>query len=271
MRQCQIAMRRPVMLDSALAAVRPILSRLMMSRLILLVALLFGAAVCVADEAPKAVLDAVRSVAPSAKVDSVRPASMPGFYFVIVEGHVLYVSNDGRYLVEGVVIDTARHVDLKTEALSGMRKDGVAKIAADKRLVFAPPHPKYKVTVFTDVDCPYCKQFHKQIADYNRLGIQVDYVLFPLSIHPGADKKAEAVWCAGDRNSAYTDAMNGKPLAQKTCNNPIKELTSAAMGMGLSGTPAIIADDGSELGGYVPPDDLARRLESMAAAKIAPN
>jgi thiol:disulfide interchange protein DsbC len=244
-----------------------------MSRFLLLLALLFGVvAYCVADEVPKAVSDALHSVAPNAKIESHGPSSLPGFYSVIVDGHVLYVSMDGKYLIEGLVFDVARKVDLKSERLSQVRKEGLGKIPANRRLVFAPPHPKYKVTVFTDVDCPYCRQFHKQIADYNRLGIEIDYVLFPLTIHPGADKKAEAVWCAADRNTAYTDAMNGKVLEQKTCNNPISELTNAAMSMGLSGTPAIITDDGTELGGYVAPADLAQRLDSIEAhAQKAPN
>ena len=243
-----------------------------MSRFLYVFALLFGAvSVCAADEVPKAVTDAIHSVAPKGKIDSARPSSLPGYYSVIVDGHVLYVSADGKYLIEGLVFDVARRVDLKTESLSIVRREGIAKIAQDRKLVFAPPHPKYKVTVFTDVDCPYCRQFHKQIADYNRLGIEVDYVLFPLSIHPGADKKAETVWCAADRNAAYTEAMNGTALPPKTCNNPIKELTSQAMSMGLSGTPAVIAEDGTELGGYVTPADLAQRLESMASTAKAPN
>jgi len=244
-----------------------------MPRFLILLALALGASGARAanvDAAPQAVRDALHTIVPKAPIESIVPASIPGFYAAIVEGHVLYVSADGKYLIDGTVVDVARRVDIKDDQLSGLRREGIAKIPHDKRLVFAPPHPKYKVTVFTDVDCPYCRQFHKQIADYNRLGIEVDYVLFPLTIHPGADKKAEAVWCAPDRNSAYTAAMNGETVPSKTCNNPIKELTGLAMGMGLSGTPAIVADDGSQLGGYVPPEDLAQRLDTIAARK-APN
>jgi len=244
-----------------------------MSKFFLFIALLVGASGTYAVDAPKVdapkiVVDAVHSVAPNAQIDSVELSALPGYYTVMVAGHVLYISADGKYLIEGQVYDIARHVDLKEERLSAARREAVAKIPADKRLVFAPPHPKYKVAVFTDVDCPYCKQFHKQIADYNRLGIEVDYVLFPLNtIHPGADKKAEAVWCAADRNKAYTSAMNGENLPQKTCSNPIKELTASAMTMGISGTPAIIAEDGTQLGGYVAPADLALRLDASTSHK----
>ena len=221
------------------------------------------------DDASKIVTDALHAVAPKAKIDSIVESSLPGFYAAVIEGHVLYVSADGKYLIQGQVFNVPQRRDISDEPLAGLRKQGIAKIPQEKRLVFAPPHPKYKVTVFTDVDCPYCRQFHKQIAEYNKFGIEVDYVLFPLSIHPGADKKAETVWCSADRNGAYTAAMNGQTLAPKTCNNPVAELTSIAMAMGVNGTPAIVADDGSQLGGYVTPQDLALRLDSIAAAHNA--
>ncbi|MDR3389276.1 MAG: DsbC family protein [Rudaea sp.] len=217
-----------------------------------------------ADDARKLVADALHKVAPQAKIESILESSLPGYYAAIIDGHVIYVSADGKYLIEGMVYDVQAHRDMSDEPLAGLRKQGIARIAQNQRLVFAPPNPKYKVTVFTDVDCPYCRQFHKQIAEYNHLGIEVDYVLFPLSIHPGADKKAQTVWCSADRNSAYTAAMNGQTLAPKTCDNPIGELTSVALSMGLNGTPAIVADDGSQLGGYVSPQDLAQRLQSLA-------
>ena len=182
---------------------------------------------------------------------------------------MLYVSADGKYIIQGQVYDVPAHREISDEPLAGLRKQGIAKIPQEKRLVFAPPHPKYKVTVFTDVDCPYCRQFHKQIAEYNKFGIEVDYVLFPLNIHPGSDKKAETVWCSADRNGAYTEAMNGQTLAPKTCSNPVAELSAIAMAMGVNGTPAIVAEDGSQLGGYVSPQDLAQRLDTLATAHKA--
>jgi thiol:disulfide interchange protein DsbC len=237
-----------------------------MFRFFVLAMLLAGATCARADDDPaKAATDALHALAPKAKIDSVTESSLPGFYAALVEGHVIYVSADGKYLIDGKVYDVAKHRDLNDERMAGVRKDGVERIPQDKRIVFAPKDPKYRVTVFTDVDCPYCRQFHKEIAEYNRLGIEVDYVLFPLSIHPGADKKAQTVWCAKDRNAAYTEAMNGQNLATKTCDNPIAEVSSIAMSIGLNGTPAILADDGSQLGGYLAPKDLAERLDALGA------
>jgi thiol:disulfide interchange protein DsbC len=229
-------------------------------------ALAFGAiAAHAADTAQttQTITDALHKVAPQAKLQSISESKIPGFYNVVTDGHVILMSGDGKYLIEGHAYDIDARTDLMHEGMTEARKEGLAKIAPDKKLIFAPPNPKYTVTVFTDVDCPYCRQFHKQIAEYNRLGIAVEYVLYPLSIHPGADKKAQTVWCEKDRNAAYTNAMNGQALPQKTCSNPIAEVTSIAASMGIDGTPAVLTSDGTQLGGYVAPAQLAQQLESL--------
>ncbi|MBS0557633.1 MAG: DsbC family protein [Proteobacteria bacterium] len=213
---------------------------------------------------------ALHKLAPNAKIESVTPSPLAGFYAVVADGHPLYVSTDGKYLIDGRVFDVDSRRNVMDDALSGVRKQALASIPESKRITFAPPNPKYRVTVFTDPDCPYCREFHKQIADYNKLGIAVDYVLFPLSIHPGADKLSQTVWCSKDRNTAFNEALEGKTLAPKTCANPIAEITSVANAIGVNGTPGIFADDGTQLGGYVPPAQLAQRLQEMAKAKPAP-
>lgn len=238
-----------------------------MFRFLVSAALLAGAIAAHAADDTQTINDAVHKVAPKANVQSIAESELPGYYDVVVDGHVVFVSADGKYVIEGHVLDVAKRRDLSTDGLSGLRKEGLAKIQPDKKLIFAPPHPKYTVTVFTDVDCPYCRQFHKQIAEYNRLGIAVEYVLYPLSIHPGADKKAQTVWCEKDRNTAYTNAMNGQTLAPKTCSNPIAEIAAIGESMAVNGTPAIFTADGQQLGGYVPPDQLAQQLAEQSKMK----
>jgi thiol:disulfide interchange protein DsbC len=239
---------------------------------LLLLALLAACSLSVSatEDALQISTDALHKVAPNAKVQSAVQSPLAGFYAVIADGHPIYVSADGKYLIEGHVFDLAAMHDVMEDTMTGVRKAMLDAIPADKKLTFAPPHPKYHLTVFTDVDCPYCRTFHKQIADYNKLGIAVDYVLYPLAIHPGSDKKAQTVWCAKDRNSAYTDAMNGANLPPKTCANPIAEISDIATAMGVNGTPAIFTAEGTQLGGYLPPDQLAQRLNQLASPAPPP-
>jgi len=241
-----------------------------MSRFLLFTLLAaFAVAASAQDDASQVATAALRKIAPNAKVQSVTQAPMAGFYAVIADGHPIFVSADGKYLIEGHVIDIAAKRDIMEDGLAGVRKAALASIAADKKVTFAPAHPKHRVTVFTDVDCPYCRQFHKQIAEYNKLGIAVDYVLYPLPIHKGADVKAETVWCSKNRNDTFTAAMNGDALPVKTCANPIKEIIGIAEANNITGTPAVLAEDGTMLGGYIAPDQLAKRLDDMAATPAA--
>ncbi|MDR3389275.1 MAG: DsbC family protein [Rudaea sp.] len=201
-----------------------------------------------ADNAEKPVRDAMRSLLPMTKIDEVVKSDLPGFYEVVVSGQVVYVSADGKYLLQGNLYNVPLKKDLTAARVATMREQALQKLPAEKKLVFAPDHPKHTVTVFTDVDCPYCRQFHKQIAEFNKQGIAVNYVLFPLDIHPGADKKAVAVWCATDRNAAYTAAMNGHDPGTGTCsNNPVAETKALAQAIGINATPTVLAEDGTQV------------------------
>lgn len=236
-----------------------------MSRFVLFAFLTVSAMSASAADDPTAVVtQALHKLAPNSKIESVAPSPLAGFYSVVADGHPVFISSDGKYLIEGHVFDIDARRNVMDDAMAGVRKQALANIPQNKRIVFAPRNPKYHVTVFTDPNCPYCREFHKQIAEYNQLGIAVDYVLFPLSIHPGADKVSQTVWCSKNRNTAFNEALEGKALAPLTCPNPIAEVTSIANSIGVNGTPAIFADDGAQLGGYVPPAQLAKQLQDLA-------
>src|SRR5690606_27939904 len=99
----------------------------------------------------------------------------------------------------------------------------------------------------------------------------VEYVFLPLDIHPGADKKAEAVWCAKDRNAAFTAAMSGADTGSATCANPVAESTLLARQIGISGTPTLLAPDGTRVPPQIAnaPDKLLAELERLAQNPIA--
>ncbi|MEO5561282.1 MAG: DsbC family protein [Dokdonella sp.] len=222
------------------------------------------------------VRQAMSTIAPKVKVDAAQESPVPGFYEAIVGGEFVYVSKDARYVLVGSAFDAVNKRDLTQVSRAKARKDALAKIGPDKRIEFSPKSPvasKHTVTVFTDVDCPFCRRFHEQVAQYNAKGITVDYLFYPLTIHPGADKKAEAVWCSKDRANAFTAAMAGQDPGNATCPNPVPELTQLAQSLGISGTPTILADDGSMITSQIAmsPDQLAAELDRLAAANAAKN
>jgi thiol:disulfide interchange protein DsbC len=140
----------------------------------------------------------------------------------------------------------------------------LAAVPESQMVVFSPKDPKYTISVFTDVDCTYCRKLHSQIADYNRLGIKVRYLFFPRS---GPDteswEKAEAVWCASNRGEALTRAKRGEELSKpKSCSNtPVAKEYQLGEDVGVRGTPAIVLENGEMLPGYLPPAQLAAHLK----------
>jgi thiol:disulfide interchange protein DsbC len=233
-----------------------------------LLALLLGASVFSVHASDDKVRAAILSLVPSAKIDSIAESVLPGVFEVVLDGQIVYVSGDGKYLVQGSLFDIANKTDLTEQTRAGIRTALLKQIPAEQHIVFAPDKPKHTLTVYTDIDCGYCRRMHQQIADYNRVGIAVEYLFFPRS-GPGTESwdKAVSVYCADDRHAAMTAAKAGEPVPSKTCPNPIEEHFALGGRMGVNGTPAVFTADGTQVGGYAPPEQLIQRLDQLAAQK----
>lgn len=210
--------------------------------------------------------EALRAINPELKVDRLGPAPITGFREAIVGGQVIYISDDGKYLLQGTLYDIAAKKNLGEQSLAALRRELLATVPARDRIVFAPPNPKHTVTVFTDVSCGFCRKLHNEIAEYNRQGIAVEYLAFPRMGPASADfRTMESVWCAADPRKALTDAKNDRPVPKKTCKNPVQIQYELGQRMGLTGTPMILSADGTQFGGYLPPAQLRAALDKHAA------
>ncbi|HEY3519709.1 MAG TPA: DsbC family protein [Rhodanobacteraceae bacterium] len=211
--------------------------------------------------APKPVIDAVRKLAPQVNIQAVDRTPLPDIWQVIAGGQVVYVSADGRYMFNGDAFDLKMETALSDARMDQLRRDALAKIPADRMIRFAPANPKYTVTVFTDVDCPYCRMFHAHIADYNKAGIAVDYLFWPRTgLDTPSYYKAISVWCAADRKHAFTAAKAGVDPKPARCDNPVKHDFELGLDLGVDGTPTIIAANGAVLNGFATPAQLLHWL-----------
>ncbi len=221
--------------------------------------LMISAVVCVnasADEA--AVKKSLAAFMPQGKVESVKPAEIPGLYEVIASGDIFYVSEDGRYMLHGQLYDTVGKKNITESKLSGVRNSALAAVGEQNMIIFKPENSKYTVSIFTDIDCGYCRKLHSEIDQYMAKGITIRYLFFPRA-GKGSDsyKKAISVWCATDRNKALTAAKKGEALESKTCENPVDEHMALGEQFGMQGTPMIVTEKGNILPGYVPAQKLA--------------
>ena len=210
----------------------------------------------------------IQKIAPLQQISAFGKSALPGYYEGVIGGKVVYASGDGRYLLRGTVEDTEAGIDLSEASMAVRRVEVLAELGPEMRLSFAPAQPKFRLTVFTDVDCPFCRRLHSRINEYNALGIAFDYVFFPLSIHPGADAKSIAVWCSADRSRAYSDALAGQTPIAANCPNPLPQMRQAGIEIGVVQTPTAIAADGSMIDSNIllSPQRLLGELQTRAVS-----
>jgi thiol:disulfide interchange protein DsbC len=193
------------------------------------------------------------------------PTTVAGIYEYTKGADVGYVTADGKYYFGGDLYLIESQTNLTEQRRSGLRAKMLAGIADKDMIVFSPKDPKYTITVFTDLDCQYCRKLHSEIAEINRLGIKVRYAAYPRT-GPGTESwsKAEAVWCSPNRADALTRAKLGEPISTKACAaNPVAREFALGNALGVNGTPGIVTSSGTYIGGYEPPK---RLLEDVKAA-----
>lgn len=202
---------------------------------------------------------------PDVRADQISPSPIPGLYELRMGSQIAYVSADGKFLVRGDIINVKTNDNLTEARRSTARLAAVNEVGDAKMIVFSPRQVKHTISVFTDVDCGYCRKLHREMDQYLAKGIRVRYMFFPRS-GPKTESwtKAEQVWCTQNRNDAMTRSKRGEVLAAKACNpNPVQQHYSLGIGLGIQGTPAIITDTGDLLPGYVPAGEMADYLDGL--------
>ena len=199
-----------------------------------------------------------------ASVEDLHPSVIPGMYEYSHGTDFLYISADGQYAINGDVFTLADNTNITEQRRREARAKMLNALPESDMLVFGPKEAKYTVTVFTDVDCAYCRELHNHVAEYNRLGVRLRYLAYPRTGPNSASwTKAEQVWCSADRNAALTAAKRDEPLKTKVCpNNPVAGEYALGQKFALTGTPAMLMPNGELVTGYLPPPDLLAHLNS---------
>jgi len=197
---------------------------------------------------------------------NITPSPVAGLYLATAGAQVFYVSKEGRYIVSGEMIDLQQSQKNLTEnARKTARLDALKTVNNDEMIIFSPQKPQYTITVFTDVDCGYCKKLQSEMDDINARGIAVRYVAFPRTgpNTPTFDKMLK-IWCAKDKKLALRQATQNQALSNTTCTSDVLlKQFELGMRMGISGTPSIVFEDGTLLPGYLPPEKLLDAVKKI--------
>lgn len=224
----------------------------------------------VADNDYSVVEERIRALAPQTKSIAISETPVNGILMVQIGGDIVYATADGKYLIQGRLMDLETREDLTEAAKAGVRREILASVDPAKQITFAPEEPKYDLMVFTDIDCGYCRKLHAQMAEYNEQGIAIHYMAFPRAgIGSPSYDKAVSVWCAADPQGAMTLAKLGSDPESARCENPIADQYQLGRELGVTGTPSLLTPEGQMIPGYVPPEQLRQRLDQLNAVTAA--
>ena len=199
-------------------------------------------------------------------VQSVKESQIENLFIVdIGDLQPIYASKNGEfffygelYAVNGNMLQntTKDEVNLKRKSILD------ETLSEDDFISFKSENEKHSVTIFTDVDCGYCRKFHNEIQDFNDLGITVNYVAFPRSgLDSVSYNKIVTAWCSKDPKSVLTKMKQGQDVQLSMCqNHPVEAHFLLGQKIGITGTPAIIKSNGELLPRYLPPEELLTRL-----------
>lgn len=200
----------------------------------------------------------------TAKVISAIPTQVEGLYWVQAEDMPpFYTDTSGKHIIQGQIIDITgkQPVDISAQFTEQLAKKELANIAKEDMVIFPATTEETKAVIyaFTDPTCPFCQKLHKEIEQTNAKGIEVRYLAWP------RNQKAlpimQNIWCSADKKQALTDAKEGKAVQAPTCDSSIiKEQIALGLSLGIQGTPAIFTEDGKQIGGYLSPTDIAKKV-----------
>lgn len=212
----------------------------------------------------------LKKVLPKVSLTNIKPSPLAGIYSVELDGsELIHVSKDGRFIFTGVMheITGSSLVNLSDAYYSTSRQTSLASVPDEDMIVFpAEGETKGVVYAFTDVDCGYCKKFHREIPRMSALGIEVRYLAWPRSgpnEAAGTYQKMKKVWCSEDRKAAMTATKSGQVLNTESadCETPIGAQFDLGRKLGVRGTPALFLEDGRKVGGYRSATELAAELK----------
>lgn len=207
----------------------------------------------------KSIKEMVSKTFPEMEIGGFKPSPIPNILEFNLGAQVLYVSKDGRFLFQGDIYDLVSQQNVTEISEQVSRVTNLEKLGEDNMLVYKAKDQKRFITVFTDIDCPYCRRLHEEVTQYQEKGISVRYLFLPFKGKKSLEKSI-SVWCSKNPQEALDNAKNGRRVRNASCDHPIEKHMAVGRDFGVRGTPAIVLDNGEMVPGYRPVDDIAKMM-----------
>lgn len=235
---------------------------------LLLICILMAAPLMAADDDIAKLKQRLSSMFPADTAYNVSKTPVQGLFEVDFGDSFVYITADGQYAVKGDIINMVTNANLTDLKRASGRLKTMEDITEKDTLVYPAKNKITTMTVFTDIDCSYCRKLHSDMQGYNERGIEVRYVFYPRAgLGSNSHQKATSVWCADDQRKALDLVKSGRRIDKRECDTPIIKHVDVANRLGVNSTPTLMFDDGTMMPGYIPPERLALILKQRKIIK----
>ena len=217
-----------------------------------------------ADEPKLANTELLKKSIPNANIIADEATDITHLHKVNIDGDIVYLSEDGKYLIYGSVIDLSTQTDLTAHAKNIQRAEVLKSVPENEMIIFSPNIPaKHVITIFTDPECSWCRKLHSELAGFLNAGFKIRYLGYPRGgLEENSATTLGAVYCAKDRQKALSEAFSDVPQIPGTCELATKVKLHYELGsrLGVTGTPSIILEDGRLIPGYASVEQILKVL-----------
>jgi len=207
----------------------------------------------------KQIYEKLTKTFPELKGIKLEESESVGVYQFWSGGKLIHVYLNGKHLMMGELYDVDRSISLAQEARGLKIQQLLAALNKEKMIIYAAEKQQREITIFTDVDCHFCRKLHKEISKLTNAGVTVRYLAFP--VFSQDIPKHISVWCSNEPKVAMTLAKNGQSIDRNVCKSNVQTTLKLGLDLGFEGTPQIVYDNGEVIGNYISAEQIIEDLD----------
>lgn len=198
---------------------------------------------------------------PNLKIENIQTTEMQGIYSGSMQGQVVYLNQDAKHIIAGSMLRIQDQHNLTRDLVLKQNSVDWKKLPLSDALKTVKGNGKRQIAIFSDPNCPYCKQLELELAKLNDVTIYT----FVLPLKSQSIAPSKQLFCEKNPAQAWHDLIVSslQPKNSKTCANPIQRNIELAKSLNLNGTPAIIFSNGFKVMGAYPAEEIERMFKEL--------
>ena len=201
-----------------------------------------------------------------AQIDEVSATPMKGLFEIRIGSDLFYSDANGRFLIQGELIDTQVRRNLTEDRLRQLTTVAYKDLPLKDAITIVRGSGARQLAVFADPNCGYCKRFEKDLQSVNNVTVHLFLIPF---LSPDSAEKSRNIWCAKEPITAWDDWMlRDKLPASAQCDaTALQRNLAFARKYKINGTPTLFFADNDRIASALGAQEVEERLTKASARK----